>query len=88
MDLHNRLEEVFRQVFDNDELVLRDQMIAADIEGWDSVAHINLMFGIEQAFGIRFKGYELADMNNIRELKECLASKVSSGGAPLRNVHP
>ncbi|MCS6298243.1 MAG: acyl carrier protein [Nitrospira sp.] len=88
MDLHNRLEEVFRQVFDNDELVLRDQMIAADIEGWDSVAHINLMFGIEQAFGIRFKGNELADMNNIGELKEFLASKVSSGVAPVRKVHP
>ena len=81
MELHNRLEEVFRQVFDNDALVLRDQMIAADIEGWDSVAHINLMFGIEQAFGIRFKGNELADMNSIGELKEFLAGKVSGRGS-------
>ncbi len=88
MELHNRLEEVFRQVFDNDALVLRDQMTAADIEGWDSVAHINLMFGIEQAFGIRFKGNELADMNSIGELKEFLAGKVSGGVAPVRKVHP
>ncbi|MGC3974617.1 MAG: hypothetical protein QM771_09580 [Nitrospira sp.] len=44
MKLHDRLEEVFRQVFDNDALELRDQMKAADIEGWDSVAHINLIF--------------------------------------------
>jgi len=88
MELHDRLEEVFRQVFDNDNLVLRDQMIAADIEGWDSVAHINLMFGIEQAFGIRFKGNELADMKNIGELKQFLADRTNSDAAPMRKMHP
>lgn len=52
-------------------------MTASDIEGWDSVAHINLMFGIEQAFGVRFKGNELADMKNIGELKQFLSGKVT-----------
>ncbi|HMZ56021.1 MAG TPA: acyl carrier protein [Nitrospira sp.] len=77
MNLHHQLEEVFRQVFDNDQLALRDDMTASDIEGWDSVAHINLMFGIEQAFGVRFKGNELADMKNIGELKQFLSGKVT-----------
>ena len=87
MELHDRLEEVFRQVFDNEDLVLRDQMVATDIEGWDSVAHINLMFGIEQAFGIRFKGNVLADMKNIGELKQFLADRTSSGAPPVRKLH-
>ncbi len=73
MELHERLEEVFRQVFDNENLTLTDEMMATDIQGWDSVAHINLMFGIEQAFRVRFKGNELADMKNIGELKRFLA---------------
>lgn len=77
MDLHSQLEDVFRQVFDNEHLTLRDDMTAPDIEGWDSVAHINLMFGIEQAFGVRFKGNELADMKNIGELKQFLSGKVT-----------
>ena len=77
MNLQHQLEEVFRQVFDNDQLALRDDMTASDIEGWDSVAHINLMFGIEQAFGVRFKGNELADMKNIGELKQFLSGKVT-----------
>lgn len=77
MNLHHQLEEVFRQVFDNDQLALRDDMTASDIEGWDSVAHINLMFGIEQAFGVRFKGNELADTKNIGELKQFLSGKVT-----------
>ena len=86
MELHNRWEEVFRQVCDNDALALRDEMKAADIEGWDSVAHINLMFGIEQAFGIRFKGNELADMNNIGELKQFVAGKLGGEVVPPRKV--
>ena len=73
MELHERLEEVFRQVFDSENLTLTDEMMATDIQGWDSVAHINLMFGIEQAFGVRFKGNELAEMKNIGELKGFLA---------------
>ena len=77
MNLHHQLEEVFRQVFDNDQLALRDDMTASDIEGWDSVAHINLMFGIEQAFGVRFKDNELADMKNIGELKQFWSGKVT-----------
>jgi len=78
MELHDRLEEVFRQVFDNETLGLTDEMTASDIEGWDSVAHINLMFGIEQAFGVRFKGNELSDMKNIGELKQFLTGKGKS----------
>ena len=75
MGLQERLEEVFRQVFDDEQLTLRDEMTAYDIAGWDSVVHINLMFGIEQAFGIRFSGNELAEMKNIGELKQYLVGK-------------
>lgn len=75
MELHERLEEVFREVFDDDSLVLTDETTSHDIDGWDSVAHINLMFSIEQAFGVQFNGNELAEMKNIGELKQFLARK-------------
>lgn len=75
MALQERLEEVFRQVFDDENLKLTDAMTSYDIAGWDSVVHINLMFGIEQAFGVRFKGNELAEMKNIGELKQFLVGK-------------
>jgi acyl carrier protein len=75
MEIQEQLVDVFRQVFDDETLVLTDEMTADDIGGWDSVAHINLMFSIEQAFGIQFNGNELAEMKNIGELKQLLASK-------------
>jgi len=72
MNLQKRLEEVFHEVFDDDDLVLTDETTASDIPAWDSVAHINLMFSIEQAFGVRFNGNELAQFKNIGELKSFL----------------
>ena len=75
MEIHERLVDVFRQVFDDETLILTDETTADDIGGWDSVAHINLMFSIEQAFGVQFNGNELAELENIGELKQFLVSK-------------
>jgi acyl carrier protein len=75
MSLQQQLEQVFQEVFNNEALVLRDQMTAKDIPAWDSLAHINLMFSIEQAFDVRFRGNELAEFKNIGELKAFLRSK-------------
>jgi acyl carrier protein len=79
MDCHEQLVELFREVFQDDDLVLTDETTARDIPGWDSVAHINLMFSIEQSFGVRFNGNELAEFKNIGELKRFLAGKHSGG---------
>lgn len=72
MTTHDRLEEVFQTVFADDTLTLRDDMTAQDIPQWDSVNHINLMFSIEQAFGVQFAGNELAEFENIGALKQYL----------------
>ncbi len=75
MTVHERLEQLFQTVFNDDELTLRDDMTAADVPGWDSVAHINLMFSIEEAFGVQFAGNQLAEFKNVGELKQFLATK-------------
>lgn len=75
MEVHEQLEGLFREVFDDEKLVLTDETTARDIPKWDSLAHINLMFSIEQSFGVRFRGNELADMKNIGELKQFLVSR-------------
>jgi acyl carrier protein len=74
--VHERLEALFRQVFGDDEIVLTDATTAEDVPGWDSVAHINLMFGIEQAFGVQFLGNELAEFQNVGELVRYLTARV------------
>jgi acyl carrier protein len=70
--LHERLENVFRQVLDNDDIELGDQTTAADIEGWDSLMHITLMFTIENEFGVQFNAEDFGQIENVGELKRSL----------------
>lgn len=75
MDMHQQLERVFKDTFNDESLAIRDDMTSDDIPGWDSVTHINLMFAIESSFGMQFVGNELADLQNIGELKALLAKR-------------
>ncbi|MEW5929174.1 MAG: acyl carrier protein [Gemmatimonadota bacterium] len=72
MTVMERLEEVFRTVFDDDALVLTDDVTAADVPGWDSVAHVNLMFSIEQEFGVQFAGNQFSEFRDVGELRRFL----------------
>jgi len=81
MTLHERLETVFQAVLGNDELVLTDETTPGDVEGWDSVAHINLMFSLESEFAIQFAGNELAEFANIGELKSYLQQRLGGRSA-------
>jgi acyl carrier protein len=76
-DVHERLEQVFRNVFNDDSLILRDEMTSHDVVGWDSLAHVNLMFAIESAFGMQFIGNELAEQKDIGELKALLENRTA-----------
>jgi len=56
------LQEVFRDVFDDEGIVLEDGMTAEDIEGWDSLMHINLIIAVERRFGIKFATAEISGL--------------------------
>jgi len=77
-----KLEEIFRNVFGDDEIALREEMTAADVEGWDSMMTINLMIAIEKQFKIKFAAAELAnikaDGQNIGTLIALIEKKVRS----------
>jgi acyl carrier protein len=54
------LQEVFHDVFGDDSIVLKDSTTAADLHGWDSLMHINLIVAIEKRFRIKFATAEIA----------------------------
>jgi acyl carrier protein len=74
MSIEQRLQGVFENVFHRP-VEVSDDLTADQIPEWDSVAHINLMFGIEEEFGIQFPGNRFAELRTVRELKEYLQSK-------------
>ena len=63
-----RIQSVFRDTFDDDALVLRPEMTADDVEGWDSLMHINLIYAIEQEFKVRFTTAEVTSLKNVGDL--------------------
>lgn len=66
----SRLQQVFRDVLADDDLVLERHTTAADVPGWDSLAHINLMFAVEQEFGITFRDDQLTSFRDVGELED------------------
>ena len=72
MPVHEDLQQLFRDVFGDDRIELTEETTARDIPQWDSLGHVNLMFAIEERFGVRFRGNELAEFANVGELKRFL----------------
>lgn len=75
MDQKERLQEIFRDIFDDDELIIKEDMSANDIEDWDSLAQINLIIAIEKEFKVKFKLDEVSNLKNIGEMLELLSKK-------------
>jgi acyl carrier protein len=69
------LNELFCKVFDEGDLKITPEMTANDVEGWDSLSHVNLIVAIETKFGIRFNQKELLSFKNIGDLLNCIDKK-------------
>lgn len=82
-DVRAELQEIFRQVFDDPTIVLKDEMTAADVEGWDSVTHIDLLIAVERALGIKFATAEMSRLKepdqNIGSFIRLIESKLPAG---------
>ena len=74
-EVFERLDQVFQDVFDDESLYVGDGTTAADVEGWDSLEHIDLMASVEKAFGIRFSMGEITRMKNVGEMADLILKK-------------
>jgi acyl carrier protein len=71
-----KLNSIFRTVFDNDEIHIHPETIASDVDGWDSLSHVNLILAVEQGFGVRFTQRELLTFKNVGDLLRSIEGKV------------
>jgi acyl carrier protein len=77
MTIDDRLDDIFREVFADDSIAVNDATSPEDIDAWDSLAHINLMFSLEDEFGVAFRDEEFASVKNVGEIKRLLQEHVS-----------
>jgi acyl carrier protein len=80
MTLHERLEEVLRTFFNDDQLVVTPETVPADVPGWDSLAQVNVVFAIEEAFGIELGDEQISRFSSIGELEAQIAERLKSRG--------
>ena len=74
-EIISRLNGVFRDVFGDDSISVSQDTTSADIEDWDSPAHISLMDAVENEFGIRFKMREVSSMKNVGDMIRLIAER-------------
>ena len=73
--IYEKLNIIFREIFDNDSIVVSDNTTSNDIEGWDSLEHINLITAIEDDFNIKFTMKELSNMKKVGDMVDIILSK-------------
>jgi len=77
MELLEILNGIFRQVFDDESLVVTRATTAKDIEEWDSLSHMNLVLAVETHFGIKIALGELRSLKNVGEMADLIARKLA-----------
>jgi acyl carrier protein len=74
-EIYAKLAPVFQDVFDDDTLTPHAEMVADDVEEWDSLSHIRLILALEQAFDVRFTASEVGAMDNVGDLVRLIQAK-------------
>lgn len=75
-EIFEKLTIIFRQVMDNEDIVLEENTTAEDIEEWDSVAHVQLIEMIEDIFGLKFSAKEMMDWDDVGEFVDTIEEKL------------
>ena len=77
METFEQLNSVFCRVFDDNDIKISSETTANDIDGWDSLSHVNLVVAIEKHFRIKFKSSEIMKWKNVGQMQESIKEKLS-----------
>ena len=71
-EVYQRLNEVFRDVFDDDSIELQDETTSEDIEDWDSFEHLNLVVAVQEEFNFKIPMGKVVTMKNVGEMVDII----------------
>lgn len=75
-EILKRVEEIFREELEIEDLELNDETTADDVEEWDSLSHIQLIVSIEKEFNLKFTSREIMSWANVGEMIDCIQKKI------------
>ncbi len=76
--IYAKVTEIFRDVFDDDSIVLRPDLTADDVAEWDSLSHVRLILAVQKAYSTKFSASQTANLKNVGELVELIRSKTQA----------
>jgi acyl carrier protein len=75
-EIYVKLTAIFRDVFDDDDLVARPELTADDVPDWDSLSHVRLIFTVVREFQAPFSAAEIVELKNVGDLAALLKRKM------------
>jgi acyl carrier protein len=78
--MQHRLQAIFRRVFNAPDMVIKEELTAWDVPGWDSLANMQLMLDVETEFRIRFSSAEISGLKRVGDLLALIRSKTAGQG--------
>lgn len=75
-EIFKKVNEIFCDELDNEDIVLNDDTTADDVEEWDSLSHVQLIVAVEKAFGIKFTSNEILSWSNVGQLVDSIENRL------------
>ena len=75
-EVFDSVQDIFRDIFDEDDMIIEDKTSSEDVEDWDSLNHINLVSAIEKEFKIRFALGELMTLKDVGAMVDLMIEKL------------
>lgn len=75
-EMLERINLIFRELFDDDSLEITDKTTSDDIDGWDSFMHINLISMIEAEFGVNFDITQIESFKSVGDIACAISEKL------------
>lgn len=76
-EILSQFNTIFRNVLENDKLVIKEETTGDDVEEWDSLSHLQLVMAIEKHFKVKFTAAEMINFSNVGDMCEGILAKLS-----------
>ena len=76
-EILNQVQDILRDIFDDEDIIVTENTVADDIEDWDSLEHINVITSIEKHFNIKFAMSEVTGFKNVGNMVDTILNKLS-----------
>lgn len=76
-EIRSKVNHVFQEVFGDDSIKISDEMTAKDIDGWDSLTHVNLIVAVEKRFKVTFTTKEVVALRNVGDFFSLILKKTA-----------